>query len=237
MLGKIWKSFYKLLDQLKRYKLDSHEDIKFKKTKIDEFRLLNESIGAMLKRSKDTFNSQKQFIENASHELQTPLAISINKLETLAERNNLSLEDSQLLESALNNLERMTRLNRSLLLLSRIENKQFVEAQELLLNDVIKKLVRDFSDQAEFSGIAIHITEHGACRVKMNPDLATIMLSNLIRNGIMHNFRGGSLEVHVHPDKVVFENTGENVALETENIFTRKKLTVYRLFGILANLG
>ncbi len=221
LLARIWKSFYRLLDQLKRFKLDSQDEISFSKTRIEEFRLLNESIRTLLERNKATFNSQKQFIENAAHELQTPLAISINKLEALAGKNRFTPEEYHLLEGALDNLERMTRLNKALLLLTRIENKQYAQVEPINMNRLIRKLSEDFSEQAGFSEISIEINDHDESIIKMDPNLADIMISNLVRNAVIHNKPGGFLHINIHKEMIIFENTGDNEPLDPEIIFTR----------------
>jgi signal transduction histidine kinase len=221
LLGRIWQPFYYLLGQLKHYKLDAQPGIRVKQTRIEEFRLLNENITNLLNRNRETFNSQKQFIENASHELQTPLAISITKLETLAERGHLSEAEMELLGTALDHLERMARLNRSLLLLSRIENKQFADTTAININDLVKKLAEDFSDQLQFSNISIAVTESEECTLHMNPDLAVVMLTNLIKNAIVHNHPGGSVHISIGANRVVVENTADDTALDTTNLFSR----------------
>ena len=99
LLRKIWKPFYRLLERLKKFKLEDQQEFKIKKTNIEEFRLLNETVQKLIQSNIATFNNQKQFIENASHELQTPLAISLNKLELLVESNHLTEEQMQLLAS------------------------------------------------------------------------------------------------------------------------------------------
>ena len=151
-MKRIWQPFYHIVRQLKNFKLEN-PSIEVEKSKIDEFKLLNETIQRLLQTNIDSFNSQKHFIENASHELQTPLAISINKLEALAESNTLSEEELKLLVSALDNLERLTRLNKSLIMLSRIENKQFLEEKNININSLVKKIADDFADQLSYSKI------------------------------------------------------------------------------------
>ena len=143
LLKKIWQPFYHLLKQLKNFKLEKPV-IEVKQTRVDEFRMLNDAVRKMIQSNVDSFNSQKHFIENASHELQTPLAISISKLESLASMRQLSENEARLLTSALDNLQKLTRLNRSLLLLSKIENNQFVESKEVSINELVKKVVEDF---------------------------------------------------------------------------------------------
>ena len=78
--------FYKLLNWLNQFTLGGKNLPLDNPTKIKEFRRLNETILKMTRRNEEMYSQQKQFIENASHELQTPLAICRNKLELLAER-------------------------------------------------------------------------------------------------------------------------------------------------------
>ncbi len=221
LLKRIWRPFYHLLNQLKKFRLEKPSTFATQKTKIDEFKLLNETVQKLLQTNIDSYNSQKQFIENASHELQTPLAIGINKLEALAETAPLSDEQLNLLASALDNLERLTRLNRSLLLLSKIENKQFLEEQDIQLNELVKKISDDFSDQLTFSGLVLTIENSDILSVSMNPDLAVILFTNLIKNAIVHNYPGGHVQIQLTKDSVHIENTGRGHALNQQKLFTR----------------
>ncbi|RYG30681.1 MAG: HAMP domain-containing histidine kinase, partial [Chitinophagaceae bacterium] len=164
LLKKVWRPFYHLMKQLKKFRVDKPTPVTRVQTNVDEFKLLDDTVQKLVARNVDVFNSQKMFIENAAHELQTPLAISINKLETLAE-GKLSREQLGLLSSALDNLERLKNLNKSLLLLSRIENKQFEEDSAVNCNQLITKLLQDFQDQASFSSVKLHLEENATCMV------------------------------------------------------------------------
>ena len=221
LLKRIWRSFYHLLKQLKKFRLENPSDFKVKDTKIDEFQLLNETVQRLLQTNIDSYNSQKHLIENAAHELQTPLAISINKLEALAETARLSDKELKLLASALDNLERLTRLNKSSLLLSRIENKQFLVEEEININNLVKKIADDFSDQLSYSELAIHINEQGSLNIKMNQDLATILFTNLIKNAIVHNHPEGLVRVTIKKTFIRIENTGREGALVEQKLFSR----------------
>lgn len=221
LLKKVWHPFNQLLKQLKKFRLDKPEPIATVKTNVDEFRLLNETVEKLLKRNIDVYTSQKNFIENASHELQTPLAISINKLEALAENNQLPGDQLQLLASALDNLERLTRLNKSLLLLSKIENKQFAEETPVDINRLTQKIVSDFSDQAAFSDLRVTIIEKDNCVQNMNADLAGMLITNLIKNAVVHNKPGGFVDIIVHKNSLTVENSGVDKPLDEEKIFSR----------------
>ena len=144
-----------MLQQLRNFRLDKAGPLKTPETTVDEFRMLNETAQKLLKRNIEVYNSQKDFIGNASHEIQTPLAITISKLESLAESQPLSENQLTMIGSALENLERLSRLNKSLLLLTKIENKQFAEETDVNINELVRKLVADFMDQSEYNNLKI----------------------------------------------------------------------------------
>lgn len=218
---RVWKPFYKLLRRLEKFSIEKDREIKFEDTNIDEFRLLNERIDSLLKKSVESYKSQKEFIENASHELQTPLAISINKLELMAENADLPPDQMNELGAVLQSLERLTRLNRSLLLLSRIENKQFTEEEEINWNLLVKQMTTEFEEIAAHRGIKIVLTEEAELKYPGNRDLAGILISNLLKNAIFHT-PSGTVGIKVSPGRIDFSNPGEN-PLEKDRIFRRFK--------------
>ncbi|MEJ8804502.1 sensor histidine kinase [Pontibacter sp. H249] len=221
LLKKTWEPFYKLVHQLRKFKLEKQEQVTFEETTVDEFRELNQAVAKLIQNSTDTYLSQKHFIENASHELQTPLAISLNKLELLVEENNLTEEQLRLLSGAINNLERMARLNKSLLLLSKIENRQFIAEEEVSINKLTKTLLDDFEAQAAYKEVSITLHEEEECRLQMNPDLATVLLTNLIKNAIVHNHHNGAVTVSIKAHQLTIENTGDKNALDENRMFSR----------------
>lgn len=221
LLKKIWKPFQDLLVQLRSFRLDKPVQIVSTPSKVEEFTKLSDTVQKLLDRNIHIYSSQKQFTENASHELQTPLAIAITKLETLAEDNRLSEDQLSLLSAALDNLERLTRLNKSLLLLSKIDNRQFPDVQPVELNAITRKVLEDFSDQAEFNKLRINYTDTGVCVQQMNADLALIMITNLVKNAIVHNHHGGFVHVTISGTNLVVENSGSSVSLEENRIFER----------------
>jgi signal transduction histidine kinase len=219
LLRKIWKPFYNLIHQLEHFNLTKSMFVA-PSTKVHEFKLLTNSLESLLKKNLELYTSQKQFIENASHELQTPLAISINKLELLSEKNNLAEADMLLLAAVIENLQRLTRLNKSLLLLSKIENKQYAEETSVSFSSICKRLTEDFGDFASFKNIQLSYIEQGELIVHMNADLAEILCSNIIKNAIIHTANDGNVSVIVNQHSVLFENTGDK-ALDSEKIFHR----------------
>lgn len=220
-LKKLWRPFYVLLSRLKTFNIETDEQIELEDTRIEEFSLLNEHIGQLLQKSVESYRGQKHFIENASHELQTPLAISINKLELLVENNGLKDEQLEIVGSVLNNLERLTRLNKSLLLLSKIENKQFLKMEEVNFNELIKQSLTDFEDLAAHLNTEVILTESGAIHYNMNPDLALILVSNLVKNALVHGPKGKAIEIQISQRKIDFRNQGNGTPLKEELLFSR----------------
>lgn len=221
LLRKTWQPFYRLLKKLKSFRLESPQPVEDIDTRIDEFRLLNDTIRKLLKTNIAAYNSQKQFIENAAHELQTPLAICLNKLELFVERQQLSGEQLSQLAAIMNSLQRAARLNQSLLLLSRIENQQFDEAVTLDLNALARQVVDDFSEQAAYKEVTISVKEEGTCTATMHPDLAGVLLTNLVKNAIAHNTPGGWVQVVLRAGTFEVHNTGSAAPLDRDQIFNR----------------
>jgi len=221
LLRRIWRPFNKLLKRLKTFRLEAPEPLPPANTRIEEFNLLHTTVQKLLKTNIAAYNSQKQFIENAAHELQTPLAICHNKLEMFIEKNELTGPQLQQLAGIINNLERASRLNHSLLLLSRIENQQFEGAQKVSFNDLARQLLDDFSEQAAYKEVTLHLQEEAPCTATMHPDLASVLLTNLVKNAIVHNHPHGLVQVVLRKGALEVHNTGAATPLDAEKIFTR----------------
>lgn len=203
------KPFYRLIDDLKKFKLGETKMIEFPKTQIQEYVELNSSVKKLLEDNINAYNEQKNFIENASHELQTPLAITIGKLELMVNSNKLEKEQLEEVTSALASLNRMRRLNSSLLLLSKIRNKQFPQKEEVNMMSVFEEILNDFEDLINHKGLTVHIEKKSdSLTVMMNKDLAYIMANNLIKNAVSHNIKDGSINIIFESDSITISNSG-----------------------------
>lgn len=221
VLKRLWKPFYDLLNQLKNYRLDRTKKLPEIHTKTKEFTDLQDALNILLTDSKKVFEQQKLFIGNASHELQTPLAISINKLELLLENKNLTDYQALELSEIYSITQRMIRLNKSLLLLSKIENKQFIENQIVEIHKIVQQSIEELEDFAAYKDISIRIKKTNALSVTSNPDLAYIIVSNLLKNAIFHNIEHGFVEVCITSNTLIITNTGKKAQLDNEKIFTQ----------------
>jgi len=221
LLQKLWRPFYATLHQVNTYRLEQSHPIKFSKTQISEFKELNETIERLIKNNLLSFQNQKRFTENASHEIQTPLAIASNKAELLMQSPDLTEEQAELVHAMTENLSRLSRLNKSLLLLSKIQNNQFQETENIDVQATLKKLFDDLNELTAFKNISLEMTIAGNAVVNMNPDLAEILFGNLVRNAIRHNIENGMVRVKVQKNEVRINNTGLRFEGDTELLFQR----------------
>lgn len=221
VLQRLWKPFYELLNELKNYRLGISKSFPKVETKTKEFSDLQDAVTTLLQYSEKSYEQQKEFIGNASHELQTPLAIAIGKLELLIEKENFTENQAEKIAEIMEIIERLVRLNKSLLLLTKIENKQFFDNQEIKVNDIVEKNIEDLQDIAEFKEVEISFSENSELLVKADAALINIIVSNLLRNAIFHNIKSGKVEVQIDAKKLIIKNTGIENSLQPEKIFTR----------------
>lgn len=190
-------------------------------TKIREFRQLSDAALDMGNRSYKAYEEQKQFIENASHELQTPLAIVRGKVELLAESEGMTEQQMEQLDEIYATLGRAVKLNKSLLLLSRIENGQYTEMEDVSVDEILDELLPDLMDIYEHKQVRlIRKREEQPFIIRCNHSLAQILVSNLVKNSLLHNREGGELQVLTTPTSLVIKNTGD-VPLDGEKLFRR----------------
>ncbi|GAB1402901.1 HAMP domain-containing sensor histidine kinase [Lentimicrobium sp.] len=221
VLKKLWRPFYNLLQQFKDFRLGKDSGLTEVKTNINEFEELQIAGQALISHSVEAYNRQKQFTENAAHELQTPLAIISGKIELLLERDTLSEQAAETLSEVLQISERMNQLNKSLLLLSKIENKQFYNNQDISLTKLVKQGVDEFEDFVEFRNLSIDIRESGEVHLHMDVVLAGILVSNLLKNALYHNIERGEVIIEMNENKLHICNTSASVELNGNVIFNR----------------
>ena len=221
LLQRLWRSFYITLQNLKKYRLDKDPQMVFDKTYISEFKELNQTVSDLVRNNYETYQNQKQFIENASHEMQTPLAKASGKIENLIQDPNLAPETANIIQSINEDLERLSGLNKSLLLLSKIENNQFHDKEEVNFGELIEKIGYDFTEFIEFKQIRLKIEKEDIIIKPLNLYLAEILFRNLIKNAIYHNIPDGFINIKITKNEVTITNTGKEYKGDTEALFNR----------------
>ena len=212
--------FYNMLHWLDKSRLDREHYELHNPTNISEFSRLNEVVKEYDSQNRMLFEQQKEFIGNASHEMQTPLAICINRLDLLADT---PLSEQQLVEVAKvqSTLQHLSRLNASLLLLTKIESNQFHDVEDVDVGALIRGKISDLQDIFDHKNISVHIEEREPLIVTMNRSLAEIATMNLLKNAFVHNFSGGRVSVKIGIDGWSVSNTGADTPLDKNRVFTR----------------
>ncbi len=218
---RMWKPFYEILDTVNNYKLDGAESISFRRDSVSEFNELANSIERMSSKISHEFTIQKQFIENASHETQTPLAIIKNEMEVLLQGPGLSEKQMHSIGTASLAANRLSKVNEALLILSRIENRQFHVVEDICINKLIDRHLDNFDELILMKGIAVKKYYSSVIDTKMNPFLADMLLENLITNAIKHNNATGTIFISVKGDELLVANSGDAPLQATEKLFDR----------------
>ena len=215
------KPFYQLLEWLEHYRLGKNNEKLSIETHTTEFRKLNEAVSRYVAHSEEVFEKQKQFIGNASHELQTPLAICQNRLEMLLEDETLGEQQMSEIMKTYQTLEYLSKLNKSLLLLSKIDNHQFSEEKEVCLNEVLHRYMDDYQEVYAYRDITLTVEEEGELYLRMNETLAVVLITNLLKNAFVHNINKGSIRIVISSSGIRFGNTASGSALDASRVFDR----------------
>ena len=216
-----WKPFYRTLGKLKNYKIESEQQLDFEKTDIDEFNNLNNTISALTRRNQQAYQAQKEFTENASHEMQSPLAVMQGKTELLMQTSPLTEEQASLISDLTAAGLRMNRLNRSLLLLSKIDNNQFPEKEQVDLTDLLRHAIDQYTNALAQKELSLSVDNPVRVNLTANRTLLETMLGNLLSNAIRHNVQGGKIEIAVTPEDLAIRNSGRPTALNPDKLFRR----------------
>lgn len=215
------KPLYQLLQWLESNTLGSGSSGPQIETDTTEFRKLNQAVARYASHSEELYKQQKQFIGNASHEVQTPIAVCISRIEMLMEDEGLSEEQMNALMKTHSTLEYVSRLNKSLLLLSKIDNNQFREWENVNFSTLAQKSAEEFREIYGHKEIEINVNGHKDFLAQINPTLAAILVNNLLKNACIHNTAGGNVTITCSKDEISFSNTATGAPLDKDLIFER----------------
>lgn len=218
---KSFRPLYRLLDWLRRFHVGRPNPPLDNPTAISEFVILNRAVEESSLRSAELYARQKQFVENAAHELQTPLAICLNKLELFGEDPTCTEQQLESVAAIHRTLSRLVRLNKSLLLLSRIENRQFPDAETVSFNRLVREAAEGLEALYEERGITLTLEEQGEWQALLNPSLAATLVNNLMKNAYVHNREGGRVRVTLTRYSLTVANTGVEGPLDAVTLFDR----------------
>jgi signal transduction histidine kinase len=185
---------------------------------VEEFSRLGNALQRAIDRSEETFERQAQFIGDASHELQTPLAVIGNRVEWLLDNPALTEEQAAELFKIEKTLSHAVRLNKTLLLLTKIDNHQFPESTDVNMVELIEECVENYGEVYSSRSVDFSCNLPASYTLHINPSLAATMVNNLVKNAYVHSQEGAVAEVTLQGDELVVSNTGE-AALDADHIF------------------
>lgn len=220
ILNRLWKPFYNIMKELRSFRVADGSEIPPVTTDIDEFKELNQAVADMAGRAKTDYKDLKIFTENASHELLTPIAVINSKLDSLIQTENFSDRQSKLLNDLYTAVSRLNRLNQSLLLLAKIENRLLQEQKEIDLKQLTGQVLMLFEEifQDKDINVSEWLEQKTICA---NPYLTEVLLNNLVNNAIRHNKPGGEIIVTLNDKHLSIQNTGGDGPLDAAKIFNR----------------
>jgi signal transduction histidine kinase len=217
---KVLHSLKQTMDTIQHFNLK--QKILFPAAGTREFKELNSFLQMMTDKAVDEYASVKEFSENASHELQTPLAILRNKLELLTETN---IEEGQaaLISDMQNAIDRLSRINRSLILLTKLENREYPVTEEIKICKTVKDVLAAYEDRIEMKNLSVFTEIDKNVFLKIHPALSDMLMNNLIGNAVRHNIQNGSISVSLTSRALIISNTGLPPEIPTEELFQRFK--------------
>ncbi|GAA5101694.1 HAMP domain-containing sensor histidine kinase [Chryseobacterium ginsengisoli] len=222
---KIWLPFNDIVEKMKNYRVDSSDTLSFMPSKIVEFKDLRNSISELIHRNEKLYKAQKEFTENASHELQTPIAVFHSNLELLMQTNPISEEQAELIEEIFSSGKKMQRINKTLLLLTKIENNQFPNTEKINVNSTFHNLIRQYKTRQIIKNHEVNKILADEIEITANPILIDILFGNLLSNAFKYTDDNQQINIEISNKSVCVSNeTQQNTGrLNEGELFQRFK--------------
>lgn len=227
----IWAQFEHNLGEIEKFSFHEKQNLNLIKTDIEEFDRLDKVVTDLTEKLRSDYFSLKEFTENASHEIQTPLSIVLLNLEEVLQQ-DLNSETFQKVVSSINAIKRLSSLNQSLILLTKIENRQFKAEQVIILNDIVRRKISEFEPFFETKKLNVELHSEQDFKMIINEQLAELLIGNLLTNAVNHNIQGGRIHISIQENKLEIYNTGEENSLTDNTIFNRFAKSNSKSFGL-----
>ena len=214
------KPLYSLLRWLDGYRPGNGTEGFPNEETVFEFKKLTKAARETIERAENHLERQKQFIGNASHELQTPLAVLGNRIEWMMDNTSLTEEQFTELSKMRQSISRLVRLNRTLLLLSKIDNGHFLDRSNVDIVSIIENELEVYKEIFAEKELVCKVNVPQSFVVQMDEMLATTMVSNLIKNAFVHSPEGDTIEITISQGELSVSNSGDE-ALDGARLFDR----------------
>ena len=215
------KVFYSTINKLEDFQVNKAQELTLDTAEVDEVKKLNVVFERMSEQIRKDFEAQKEYTENVAHELQTPLAIISSKADELMQADNLTKEQMEQLALLLETTNRLSKINQSLIFLTKIDNRFYTEGSTFLLNELIKEKLVLFETAIEDKNLKLALDLKDETHIYMDPYLAETLVVNLLKNAIVHNEKGGELSIKLENKCLIIANSGTALAFPEADIFKR----------------
>lgn len=220
--NRISSPFYSILRAISIFKVNGNTIPHFKKTNITEYKYLSDKLKQLMRNAQRSYSKQKEFIENVSHEMQTPIAVVQTQLDLLLQDPRLTEEQIKIIQTLYAVAAQTKRLNKNLLLLAQIENSQYCDFTPIDLVERLHQSSEFFIETAQLEQIQIKLDiTYSSYIVNANTSLLDVLLNNLFSNAIKYNIENGYIQVSLKEDQLIFSNTSATSLGLQLNIFDR----------------
>jgi signal transduction histidine kinase len=221
IFANLWGDFFEAIEKLKQFET-SKEPVVLGEQDIEEFEELRQALEVMTRRLANDYRELKEYTDHTTHELQTPLAVIKSKTELLIQSKNLGAEEMKCLQAINTSVNQLSRLNATLTLITRIENRQFTEKEEIRLSELLDRHLELLEDHIDLREIKVEKVYQDKDKVLlMDQGLADLLIANLMKNAIIHNIEKGNIVVETWPDCLIIKNDGSELQFSQEELFTR----------------
>ena len=215
---RIWKPFFDNINQMKEFSLTSKEQIELVDSDILEFSELQIQIKLLTNKVRVDYENLKQFTENISHEIQTPLAIIQAKIDNIINEHAINDKQFQQVSSIQKDIQRLKQLNKKITILTKIDNHQFINVEEVSISQLVNDKVADYKE-LEIKNI-VHLADDNLV-VKIDPYLAEMLVNNLISNAIKHSLQNENIVIFTNRNSIIVSNPGEIAIKNPDNLHLR----------------
>jgi len=221
IFASLWGDFFVAIEKLKQFET-TKEPIILGEQDIEEFDELKQALELMTRRLAKDYRELKEYTDHTTHELQTPLAVIKSKTELLIQSTNLGAAEMKCLQAINTSVNQLSRLNSTLTLITRIENRQFTEKNEIGLTELLDRHLELLEEHINLREIKVEKVYHKGEQVLfMDQGLADLLVANLLKNAIVHNTEGGRIVLETRSDSFVIKNDGPPLTFGQEELFTR----------------
>ncbi len=215
---KLWAPFFKNLEQMKRFSLSSNEELQLVDSDVLEFSELKDEILLLTSKVRNDYDSLKQFTEDVSHEMQTPLAIIQAKIDNIINEHTINDKQFEQVSSIQKDIQRLKHLNQRITILTKIDNNQFIRVEAVNITKLLEEKIENFKE-LEINYISLH--SKNDLIVSMDIYLADILINNLISNAVKHNIEKQGITIKAENSTLIISNYGQKALQHPEKLFLR----------------